>query len=109
AKDLLHGLQHRDETQLNDGLSAWQALKSKYEAATEQRMRAVHRCFENCSMETGEDPDQWLLRLYKAKAELEGFGETISDFRLRSAIISGHSPDYNALRSQVRFQSEYSP
>ena len=88
-----------------NGIRAWEALISKYQNSSKQRIRILMRELNSTSMSPGQDPDTFLSRVYQLRDELENAGETVSEERLTDIVLEGLTSDY----AMIKYNAECDP
>ncbi|CAM9895274.1 unnamed protein product, partial [Sphacelaria rigidula] len=81
-----------------NGKRAWEALISKYQNSSKQRIRILMRELNNVSMSPGQDLDTFLSKVYQLRDELDNVGEAISEERLTDIVIEGLTSEYDLIK-----------
>ena len=81
------------------GVEAWRALIEKYEQKGEVRVSALHNQLINSSMDGGEDPEAFFLRIEDLRQRLKDIEVDISDATLKAIATSKLPSVYEPLRA----------
>lgn len=82
-----------------DGVAAFKKLEEKYEQKTRARKTALHQELLTCTLEPGEDPDDYFVRLERLQRLLAQMGLKIGDDHLPGIILSRLPSEYDQLRT----------
>ncbi|CAN0299657.1 unnamed protein product, partial [Scytosiphon promiscuus] len=80
------------------GQKAWQELHSKYMTATDETIRCKSAELVATAMKTGQDPDEYFLRAYLLRGQVENMGEPITDRNFKDIMVQGLTDDYKDIK-----------
>ena len=95
-----------DSTEGN-AFRAWENLKYLYKPRNVRAKIDLLNGFRNRTLNTGEDPDEWISDLTRLRLKLKNlFGEKITEKDFTVNLINGLKRDYSQVQGNIDYQLE---
>ena len=91
-----------------NGMTAFKKLVEKYDQKTPARRTALHQELLRCELESGEDPDDYFVRIERYQRLLGQMGLKIEDAHLPGIILSRLPSSYDTLRTVLEAMDDLS-
>ena len=86
------------EDGVGNGQAAWAALREKYDGNTKEARREFHDKLHNTTMQSGDNPEDFLFVMDGYRDRLETMGQPVLDERYEGIILRALSAEYDRVR-----------
>lgn len=96
ASYILRRLAPADESS-GSGIAVWTAIEEKYQPVDQNRRRDLERQLDNCTMESGTDPDIFITKVWHLAEQIQFIGGSISEEKVGDIILQGLPREYGLI------------